>query len=168
MATMPVEFASNANQSRERSGAAVQWGILILLILGGTLFMTRSTVRDELPLPVMTSHDAPSGWTSDFVPAEFPSESADGVLLVEVMPGAYDAFANNQRGYIVPSVVRLKAGDRIVIDNKDSGAHMIFFTFVPPDSRVSMIFPEPGTFAYSTGCAANPEMDSFTTIIVSA
>jgi plastocyanin len=97
-----------------------------------------------------------------------PETSTDGVLRFVLPEGAYDAFARDEAGFVMPSVLRMEAGDRIEIVNEDSGSHMVFYSFVPAGTTVTLPFDEPGTFTYSSGCAVNPRMNSFTTLIVEA
>jgi FtsP/CotA-like multicopper oxidase with cupredoxin domain len=148
-----------------RVRAAAARGLLVaLMLVAGVLISSLATPIDRLP---------PGGQeiavvAADFEPAVFPDASTDGVLLVDIPAGSFDAFASDFHGYVVPPVIRLRAGDTIQINNHDTGTHMIFYEVVPPGSSLSMAFDTPGNYVYSSGCAGDPRMNSFTTIIVTA
>jgi hypothetical protein len=137
---------------------AVRVGLVALLLLIGLAVVDLTSERGA-GIPAEAAA---------FVPAVFPDRSSDGVLRVEITPGAYDAFARGEAGYLVPPVMQLQAGDAIEVVNHDSGGHMIFYAYVPPGSTARMQFDEPGVFTYSSGCAVNPKMNSFTSVVVSA
>jgi hypothetical protein len=149
----------------QRLPVAASRGLLIALLLAaGLLIGSFAGGIDRLP----TAEQELAGVAADFEPAVFPDEATGGVLLVEIPAGSFDAFASEHRGYVVPPVIRLEAGDSIQINNHDTGAHMIFYTVVPPGATVSLPFDAPGTYVYSSGCAVDPRMNSFTSIIVTA
>jgi plastocyanin len=162
MQTLPMQTTGIALQ---RMPAAATRGLLVAFVLAaGLLISTFATGIEGLP----AVEEETAGVAAEFEPAIFPDESTDGVLLVDIPSGSFDAFASEHRGYVVPPLIRLKAGDRIQINNHDTGTHMIFYSFVPPGSSASMPFDTPGTYVYSSGCAVDPRMNSFTTIIVTA
>lgn len=153
---IPIEAAP-------RSGLAIVGRLLLLglLIFGGALAVSQLGDRDGA-----TPVDQASVSADDFEPVMFPSRATNGVLLIEIPVGAYDAFVNDRAGYIVPPAIHLTAGDRIEVINYDTGPHMIFYAFVPAGATSTLRFDEPGLFVYSSGCAVNPAMNSFTTVIV--
>jgi hypothetical protein len=136
--------------------------VLALLLIGGVL------IQNQIAGPSLFDTSTESVQPVAFVPTTFPSGAVNGVLRFDIGEGAYDAFARGEAGYVVPSLIELSAGDMVEIVNSDSGAHMIFYAFVPPGSTSTMTFDEPGIFTYSSGCAVNPAMNSFTTVIVTA
>lgn len=153
-----ARFASRASTSRR---LLARLAVVIVLIQTGTLVTatmaaTGSTGAQEI---VKTS-----AWKL----VVFADTATDGVLAMELPAGAYDAFARDQAGYVIPPVIRLAAGDRIEITNNDSGTHMVFYSVVTAGTTATMQFDTPGTYVYSSGCAVNPRMNSFTTVIVSA
>lgn len=69
--------------------------------------------------------------------------------------------------YHMPSVMRLKVGDTIVIRNDDTAPHMMLYTFLLPGETDTRTLTEAGSEAYSSGCTANAaEFPDFTTIFV--
>jgi plastocyanin len=164
MAMHALSMQATGNASQRMPVAASRGLLVVLLLAAGLLISTFASGIEYLP----AVEEETAGVAAEFEPAVFPDESTDGVLLVDIPEGSFDAFASEHRGYVVPPLIRLKAGDKIQINNHDTGAHMIFYSFVPPGSSAAMPFDSPGTYVYSSGCAVDPRMNSFTTIIVTA
>jgi hypothetical protein len=162
MMMLDRQHVTAEQEPRSLPGLVSRLILVALLVAGsafiGTLVVDRLPADESEPVPVAVGA---------FEPITFPKEAVDGVLLVEIPLGAYDAFAHDRAGYIVPPAIRLQAGDRIEIVNHDTGPHMIFYAFVPPGSTSTLRFDTPGIFTYSSGCAVNPAMNSFTSVIVS-
>ena len=163
---MNASLTGSADQSIGRSRPAFsrlrRLPAIVLLLAAGVLMQGQATTPATIS-PV----SEPVAQTA-FVPATLPSKAIDGILHFEIGQGAFDAFARSEPGFVVPDLIQLQVGDTVEIVNHDSGAHMIFYAFVPPETTSTMRFDEPGIFTYSSGCAVNPAMNSFTTVIVSA
>ena len=69
---------------------------------------------------------------------------------------------------MMPSVIRLRAGDSVVVTNDDAYPHMILNALAPAGEMTTITFDTPGTQAFSSGCTANGgTMNSFTSVIIS-
>lgn len=99
-------------------------------------------------------------------PATFPDQAADGILRMEVPAGSFAEFAAGGIAWQVPPLIRLDIDDQVVIVNHDTRPHMILYEFIPAGATVVLKFPEAGRHVYSSGCAANPMSNSFSTLIV--
>ena len=66
-----------------------------------------------------------------------PGTPADGVLTLVIPPGAAADQRLGGRGYTMPDVIQLTAGDTIVLRNDDSVPHMILYAFLMPGRRTS-------------------------------
>src|SRR5687768_4355119 len=107
MNPLPIQSTGIALQ---RMPVAATRGLLVALLLAaGLLISTFAAGIDGLP----AVEEERAGVAAEFEPAVFPDESTDGMLLVDIPEGSFDAFASEHRGYVVPPVIRLKAGDRI-------------------------------------------------------
>lgn len=98
---------------------------------------------------------------------ETASETENSFAYVlDIQPGAYEQFVIGEYGYVIPPVLTLQVGDRVEIINNDSFPHMAFYQFVLPGRTATITYEETGNYVYSSGCAANPSMNSFTTVLV--
>jgi len=98
-----------------------------------------------------------------------PGVATDGVVSFTIPKGAAVAQQAGAEPYLMPDVMRLSVGDKLVVRNEDDYPHMIFALLVQPSETGTMTFDEPGTTAYSSGCTANGgTMNSFTSVVVSA
>jgi hypothetical protein len=97
-----------------------------------------------------------------------PSAPVDGVLTMVIPPGAAADQQAGGRGYEMPSVISLRAGDTIVIRNDDDAPHMILYAFLMPGETHERTFTGPGSEVYSSGCGLHAaSILNFTTIFVS-
>lgn len=96
-----------------------------------------------------------------------PSKATKGVLLIAIPPGTGAAMRAGLDGYILPSVIQLYVGEKIVIRNDDSLPHMMLFTFVMPGERQERLFDRVCTETYSAGCTMDPTPSGFTSLFVS-
>jgi len=130
--------------------------LLLALAVGGALLAQTSPAPSVTAVPV-----AP--WTGT---VNFDDHATNGVLEFAIPLGSYDAFERGEMGYIVPSLIELQAGDEVIVRNTDNRPHMIFYNFIPPETTVRLRYDEAGIFTFSSGCAANPQANSFTTMVV--
>lgn len=101
--------------------------------------------------------------------ATMPDTAVDGVLTLNIPPGAGADQQAGGRGYAMPSVINLEVGDTIVIHNDDDAPHMILYTFLLPGQSDTRTFTSPGSEVYSSGCGLHAaSILNFTTIFVSA
>lgn len=96
-----------------------------------------------------------------------PNAATDGVLTVTIPPGTGEAMALGRNGYVMPSVIRLKVGDKVVIHNEDAFPHVMMFAFVMPGETVERTFDTVGSETYSAGCTIDPSPNGFTSLFVS-
>lgn len=101
--------------------------------------------------------------------ATMPDTPVDGVLTLNIPPGAAADQQAGGRGYAMPSVINLDVGDTIVIHNDDDAPHMILYTFLLPGQTDTRTFTAPGSEVYSSGCGLHAaSILNFTTIFVHA
>jgi hypothetical protein len=97
-----------------------------------------------------------------------PGVPADGVLTLVIPPGAAADQRLGGRGYTMPDVIQLTAGDTIVLRNDDSVPHMILYAFLMPGQTHERTLLTPGSEVYSSGCGVHgASFLNFTTIFVS-
>jgi hypothetical protein len=97
-----------------------------------------------------------------------PATPADGVLTLVIPPGAAADQRLGGRGYTMPDVIQLTAGDTIVLRNDDSVPHMILYAFLMPGQTHERTLLTPGSEVYSSGCGVHgASFLNFTTIFVS-
>src|SRR5918994_5230385 len=106
---------------------AVGLALLSGLILTGVGVGLRGTVDSEASSRSMLT--APMAPTSVAV---MPAAPTDGVLTMVIPPGAAADQRAGGRGYHMPDVIQLTAGDTIVLRNDDSVPHMILYAFLMP------------------------------------
>jgi hypothetical protein len=108
--------------------------------------------------------------TAPVIPASaalMPAEPTDGVLTMVIPPGAAADQKVGGRGYQMPDVIRLTAGDTIVLRNDDTAPHMILYAFLMPGETHERTFTTPGSEVYSSGCGVHAaSFLNFTTIFV--
>jgi hypothetical protein len=153
---------SQRRLSGRRAGA-------IRLILLGALSLTSigvglqgATARQTPSLSVL---DMPVVSTSAPVLSGVPT---DGVLTLVIPPGAAADQRLGGRGYTMPNVIQLTAGDTIVLRNDDDAPHMILYAFLLPGQTHERTLTTPGSEVYSSGCGMHgASFLNFTTIFVS-
>ena len=97
-----------------------------------------------------------------------PGTPTDGVLTLVIPPGAAADQRLGGRGYTMPDVIQLTAGDTIVLCNDDSVPHMILYAFLMPGQTHERTLLTPGSEVYSSGCGVHAaSFLNFTTIFVS-
>jgi hypothetical protein len=97
-----------------------------------------------------------------------PGTPTDGVLTLVIPPGAAADQRLGGRGYTMPDVIQLTAGDTIVLRNDDSVPHMILYAFLMPGQTHERTLLTPGSEVYSSGCGVHAvSFLNFTTIFVS-
>lgn len=127
-------------------------------------------VRGDAAMPptVIAPHEHHAGMTMDRLVVA-PAAPTDGVLTI-VIPRGTDAAmkASGNAAYHLPSVIRLRVGDTVVIRNEDTAPHMLLYTFLLPGETDRRTFTTVGSEAYTSGCAANAaDFSDFTTIFIS-
>jgi hypothetical protein len=165
--TGPHPIASGTVPARR----SPRWRIaaLVGLFLAGGLLVAftllrGAAVQEEEPLAL----PAYGGAAPAAGIAKMPSAPVDGTLTMVIPPGAFADQQAGGRGYEMPSVISLQAGDRIVIRNDDDAPHMILYTFLKPGETDERVFTEPGSEVYSSGCGLHAaSILNFTTIFVS-
>jgi hypothetical protein len=153
---------SQRRLSKGRAGA-------IRLILLGALSLTSIgvglqgvTARQTPSLSVL---DTPVVSTSAPVLSGVPT---DGVLSLVIPLGAAADQKLGGRGYTMPSVIQMKAGDTIILRNDDTAPHMILYAFLLPGQTHERTLVTPGSEVYSSGCGVHgASFLNFTTIFVS-
>jgi hypothetical protein len=96
-----------------------------------------------------------------------PGTPTDGVLTLVIPPGAAADQRRGGRGYTMPDVIQLTAGDTIVLRNDDSVPHMILYAFLMPGQTHERTLLTPGSEVYSSGCGVHgASILNFTTIFV--
>jgi hypothetical protein len=99
---------------------------------------------------------------------KLPAAPIDGVLTLVIPPGAAADQRAGGRGYQMPDVIQLTAGDTIVLRNDDTAPHMILYAFMMPGDTHERTFTAPGSEVYSSGCGVHASSFlNFTTIFVS-
>jgi hypothetical protein len=97
-----------------------------------------------------------------------PAAPTDGVLIMVIPPGAAADQRAGGRGYQMPDVIQLTAGDTIVLRNDDTVPHMILYAFLMPGQTYERTVMTPGSEVYSSGCGVHgASFLNFTTIFVS-
>lgn len=92
----------------------------------------------------------------------------EGLDSFTIPAGAATAQQAGAEPYLMPDVMRLHVGDKLVVGNQDVFPHMIFAMVVAPGTTGTMVFDQPGVTDYSSGCTANGgTMNRFTSVIVS-
>ena len=96
-----------------------------------------------------------------------PAAPTDGVLTMVIPPGAAADQRAGGRGYQMPDVIQLTAGDTIVLRNDDTAPHMILYAFLMPGETHERTFTTLGSEVYSSGCGVHAaSFLNFTTIFV--
>jgi hypothetical protein len=96
-----------------------------------------------------------------------PGKPTDGVLTLVIPPGAAADQRRGGRGYTMPDVIQLTAGDTIVLRNDDSVPHMILYALLMPGQTHERTLLTPGSEVYSSGCGVHgASILNFTTIFV--
>jgi plastocyanin len=99
--------------------------------------------------------------------ALMPTAPTDGVLTMVIPPGAAADQKVGGRGYQMPDVIQLTAGDTIILRNDDTAPHMILYAFLMPGETHERTFTTPGSEVYSSGCGVHAaSFLNFTTIFV--
>ncbi len=109
-------------------------------------------------------------FTAPVAPASvgvMPTAPTDGVLTMVIPPGAAADQKVGGRGYQMPDVIQLTAGDTIVLRNDDTAPHMILYAFLMPGETHERTFTTLGSEVYSSGCGVHAaSFLNFTTIFV--
>ena len=133
-------------------------GALSLVSIGVGLRVATASQTSSLSIPgagVLTS--APV----------LPGTPTDGVLTLVIPPGAAADQRLGGRGYAMPGVIQLTAGDTIVLRNDDSVPHIILYAFLMPGQTHERTLLTPGSEVYSSGCGVHgASFLNFTTIFV--
>jgi hypothetical protein len=134
-------------------------GVLSLAIIGVGLRVATASQSPPRSIP-----GAPAVPTSAPV---LPGTPADGVLTLVIPPGAAADQRRGGRGYTMPDVIQLTAGDTIVLRNDDSVPHMILYALLMPGQTHERTLLTPGSEVYSSGCGVHgASILNFTTIFV--
>lgn len=96
-----------------------------------------------------------------------PGSPKNGVLSIIIPPGTAEQMSAGGRGYVLPSVIQLRRGDKIVIRNDDIFPHLMLYAFVMPGETAERVFDAVSTETYSAGCTIDPTPRGFTTLFVS-
>lgn len=168
-------------QRRSRPLFRIALSVVVVLAVSAVLVFAQSARgqdgADDVPAASVPSHGAPhelagtgheSGAGHQAGMVVVPEAPTDGVLTIVIPPGTDAAMKQSgNASYHMPSVMRLKVGDTIVIRNDDTAPHMMLYTFLLPGETDTRTLTEAGSEAYSSGCTANAaEFPDFTTIFV--
>jgi len=63
-------------------------------------------------------------------------------------------------------VIRVRVGDRIVIENQDVQSHFVLYAFVRPGETIDRVMTAPGSEVYSAGCATDHSVNAFTSLFI--
>lgn len=96
-----------------------------------------------------------------------PGIPTNGVLTITIPAGTAEAMALGGRGYVLPPVIQLRKGDKIVIHNNDMFPHIMMFAFVMPGETTERTFDKAVTETYSAGCTIDPTPNGFSSLFVS-
>jgi hypothetical protein len=141
-------------------------GVIALLVLGVSMIALALAVG----LVDRASGDRSVGGPGGVLPAPVvvADRPVDGKIAFTIPLGAADAQFSGGEPYVMPSVIRLRVGDSVVVANNDVYPHMILNALTPAGETTTITFDEPGAQAFSSGCTANGgTMNSFTSVIVS-
>jgi hypothetical protein len=159
----PMLPADESPVSDDASGKRRRWrraGLIAILMLGGAFSLVipfAHAKTDELFPQVPRAADGAM---------LVPGTAEHGVLTITIPPGTAEAMAAGGRGYVLPPVIQLKRGDRIVIRNNDLFPHIMLFAFVMPGETTERTFNEVATETYSAGCTIDPTPNGFTSLFV--
>jgi hypothetical protein len=167
-AASDVGIAGNERDERghgKTCGRTVQALGLVLLALAIVVSVDvrlRGTAdSDASSRSMFTAPVAPTG-----VPV-MPAAPTDGMLTLIIPPGAAADQQVGGRGYQLPDVIQLTAGDTIALRNDDTAPHMILYAFLMPGETHERTFATPGSEVYSSGCGVHAaSFLNFTTIFV--
>ena len=151
-------------------------GIVLVALIVGVLLVVSHAARSQEAASDTTTVSVPShggkgamaGMDHGTGMVVVPASPTDGVLSIVIPPGTDAAMKRSgDAGYHMPSVMRLRVGDTIVIRNDDTAPHMVLYTFLLPGQTDRRTFTTAGSEAYSSGCSANAaQFPDFTTIFV--
>ncbi len=137
--------------------------MIALLMIGGALTAALPLAYDKPEIaPTTTVARASDGAVL------VPGIPENGVLSITIPPGTAESMAAGGRGYVLPAVIQLHRGDRIVIRNDDIFPHIMLFAFVMPGETAERSFDHVMTETYSAGCTIDPTPNGFTSLFVSA
>ena len=154
------------HRSATRRTFTVVVALLAVAGIAGAAFvaLTRSSGSDpsELavtaPIAVVRPGDQP---------VTFDTQPTNGVLAIAVPRGTAEVRQGGELGYILPAVINLHVGDKIVIANNDISPHLVMWAFIMPGQSVERVFDKPGSETYSAGCTVDPTPAGFSTIFIS-
>ena len=151
-----------------------RWGrwaaVLAIVALGASMASPERAPGHEATTPAAAAHHDHHGDDVSPIRVVAPSAPTDGRLEI-VVPQGLDAAmkASGDPAYHMPSVIRVRVGDTVVIRNEDTVPHMILYTFLLPGETDTRLITRAGSEAYSSGCAANAaDFHDFTTIFIAA
>jgi hypothetical protein len=163
--TVPVSVPALPESPRRMRALGMFRGVLLLVglfVLGSSASVALHSdpaAASESEAQTVHHHGAVTGIVA-------PGFATDGVLGITLPPGTAEVMATGGNGYLLPSVIKLAVGDRIVIRNDDVSTHIVLFAFVRPGETVERTLTEPGSETYSAGCAGMQTANRFTTIFV--
>ena len=136
--------------------------LIAMIVTSAGVALLGATAREAPALSVLGATAAPTS-----APA-LPAAPMDGVLTLVIPPGAAADQRVGGRGYQMPDVIQLTAGDTIVLRNDDTAPHMILYAFLMPGETHERTFTSSGSEVYSSGCGVHAaSFLNFTTIFIS-
>ncbi len=159
MQTMVLSAGTRTGVAREPNGFLVQIATIVVLLVTGGLIANSDTFR--------FADSAPAA--SNVIEGAYvvPSSATEGILAISIPPGTADRMRAGDTGYILPNVIQLHVGEKIVITNNDYLPHMMLFDFIEPGETIERTFDQITLETYSAGCTMDPTPSGFTSLFVS-
>ncbi len=146
----------------------------LLTAVVGLLAVAGLVVAAVVMFPRTNGADANSDLSAPVVvirpgdqPVSFASAPTAGVLRIAVPRGTAEVRLGGELGYVLPPVMNLHTGDKVIITNNDISPHLVMWAFLMPGQTVERVFDKPGSETYSAGCTVDPTPAGFTTLFVS-
>ena len=147
--------------------AAIAGLLAVMALVGAALAPTRSGSTVAVPAQVSAGTSATEPQYTESGDVIVPNVATNGVLAITIPAGTGETMAAGRHGYVLPAVIKLQVGDRIVIRNRDVFPHFMLFAIVMPGETVERSMTEPMSETYSAGCTADPTQNGFTSLFVS-
>ena len=139
---------------------------LLLVALAGMGVTAIAGTAAPLPAPAVPGETAQAPRFAADGSLIVPAAPVDGVLGITIPAGTTELMAQGGHGYILPSVIDLTKGDKIVIRNEDSFPHLMLWAFLLPGQSDERTFSDLGSEVYSAGCTVDPTPNGFVSLVV--